>query len=478
MTISTAWERTTPPPPVRAVHLGLGAFHRAHQVWATQRANDAATAAGARPDELWGYASFTGRSPRSADALRTQDGRYTLLVRSADGDHPEVVDALVEVHDGADGDAWRRLFATPAVALVTLTVTEAGYVRTADGRLDRDHPDLVADVALLTASSVTPSGAAATTAPGRLVDGLRARAAAAAGPIAVIPCDNLPDNGAVVRRVVLDLARSVDPELASWIETHVSFVSTMVDRITPATTPDDVAQVAALTGRADASPVVTEPFAEWVLAGDFPAGRPRWEEAGARFVADIAVHEQRKLWLLNPGHSLLAYRGIELGLSTIAEAFADPTCRALLERLWDEARPVLPLPAAEVDAALAALRARFANARIEHRLAQIAKDGAAKLPVRVVAPAGARLASGLPVGVAQARTIAAWIRHLETTDADLATTDAGARELAARLHDLPAGPDAAAARADLALDLLDPDATATPLREAVARALTDPSATP
>ena len=223
----------------------------------------------------------------------------------------------------------------------------------------------------------------------------------------------------------------------------MSFVSTMVDRITPATTEADRAVVRTLTGREDLSPVVTEPFSEWVVQGEFPAGRPRWEVAGARFVDDLGPYERRKLWLLNAGHSLLAYTGLARGLTTVAEAFADPACRAELEELWSEAAEVLTLP---TDEATAALRERFANARIEHRLAQIARDGSAKLPVRVLAVAQARAVAGLPVGRAGAGVVAAWIDHLEPS-----SRDPRAADLAPRLRGL-----GSSARAGLVLDAIAP----------------------
>ena len=427
----TSWERTEAPAPVRIVHLGLGAFARAHLLWYTQRANESGTA------EQWGVAAFTGRSAAAAATLARQDGRYTLLVRSPEGDAPTTIDALVAVHDGADADAWREYFRRPEVGVVTLTVTEAGYRRTSTGGLDRHDPEVARDIESLRA------GGRAVTAPGRLVDGLRARRAAGTGPIAVVSCDNLPDNGLVARRVILDLASAVDPSLTDWIEQHVSFVSTMVDRITPATTEADRAVVRKLTGREDRSPVVTEPFSEWVLQGDFPAGRPRWEAAGARFVDDLEPYERRKLWLLNAGHSLLAYEGLARGLTTVADAFADPSCRAELEQLWSEAAEVLTLPA---DDATAALRERFANARIEHRLAQIARDGSVKLPVRILAVAQARAVAGLPVGPAGAGVVAAWIDHL-----DGAVSDPGAADLVARLPG-----QGSSARAVLALDTIAP----------------------
>ncbi|MFD0823808.1 mannitol dehydrogenase family protein, partial [Micromonospora zhanjiangensis] len=210
-----------------------------------------------------------------------------------------------------------------------------------------------------------------------------ARHAGGAGPLAVVCCDNLPDNGAATARVVRGLAAAARPELARWIDGSVSFVTTMVDRITPRTTPADVRTVAELTGYVDAVPVVTEPFSEWVLSGDFPAGRPAWEAAGARFVDDVTPHETRKLLLLNGAHSLLAYAGGARGHDTVAAAVADPVCRGWLERWWDEAARYVPLPAAEVAAYRAALLRRFANPRIRHLLAQIAADGSQKLPIRL-----------------------------------------------------------------------------------------------
>lgn len=440
-----AWRSVVPErtrrPPVRVVHLGLGAFHRAHQAWYTDGADDA-----------WGIAAFTGRSPAAAVALAAQDGLYVLVERGADGDSATLVQSIVEAHDGGDVRAWRAAVADPAVAVLTLTVTEAGYHATASGDLDGTDEAVRSDVVALRA------GGAARTAPGRLVDGLRSRRAAGCGPVAVVSCDNLPANGAVVGAVVRGLARLVDADLDDWIGRNVSFVSTMVDRITPATTDADRAAARELTGFADAVPVVTEPFSEWVLSGDFPAGRPAWERLGARFVDDIEPYERRKLWLLNAGHSLLAYRGRLLGFETVGQA-----CGPLseeLERLWREARPLLPLDAAEIDGALAALRDRFANPRIRHGLEQIGTDGSFKLPVRVVEPVRRRLAAGLGAGPAQLGVLAAWASYLvrfgptdrpseALTDALRGMLDPGARAAAVL----------AAIAPDLAADLLDPLAT-------------------
>ena len=325
--------------------------------------------------------------------------------------------------------AWLGYLADPAVRIVTLTVTEAGYVRGGDGGLDTDSPAIQRDVSALRGDLAAP----VSTTPARLVAGLAARRAADAGPLAVVSCDNLPDNGAVTAGVVAGFAGLLDPGLATWIDENVSFVTTMVDRITPATTPADIDAVTELTGRADAAPVVTEPYSEWVLSGQFPGGRPAWEAAGARFVDDIAPFEERKLWLLNGGHSLLAYAGSARGHQSIAEAVTDPVCREWMIQWWTEASGHLTLPAPEVAAYRDALLDRFANPRIRHLLAQIAADGSQKLPVRILPTIRRERAQGrLPIGAL--RVIAAWVNHLRGAGAPV--KDAAAEQAVA----LAAGP--------------------------------------
>lgn len=416
-----------PTAPVRIVHLGLGNFFRAHQAWYTDRSPDAAG---------WGIAAFTGRSASLADALGPQDGLYTLVTRGAGGDGYEVLSSLSAVHAASDQAAWLGYVRSPQVAVITLTVTEAGYCRRARGGLDTDRDDIRADLEALR----TGPTALVTTAPARLVAGLLARRDADSGALAVVPCDNLPGNGAAVEGVVLDLAALVDPFLSGWIREHVSFVTTMVDRITPKTTDEDRAAVAAATGLRDSAPVVTEPLAEWVLSGEFPAGRPAWHEAGARFVDDIAPFEERKLWLLNGAHSLLAYAGSLRGHQTVAEAMADPQCRVWVEEWWDDATRHLRLTVDEVTAYRAALLDRFTNPNIHHLLAQIASDGTQKLPVRIAPALRAERASGLVPGGA-VRVLAGWALHLRGEGAPVA--DAGARALTG-MAELP--PDDAAQR--------------------------------
>jgi fructuronate reductase len=404
-----------PAPPVRLVHLGLGNFFRAHQAWYTDRAD---------PD--WGIAAFSGRSAQLAEALRAQDGLYTLVTRAGDGDRFDVISSLARAYPAARHDAWLAALASPDVRGVTITVTEAGYLRGADGGLDRDRPEVQADVAALRGDASAPVH----TAPARLLAGLAARRAADAGPLTLIPCDNLPENGAVVARVVADLADLVDAGLQEWLEASVATVTTMVDRITPRTTPEDIATV----GENDRCPVVTEPFSEWVLSGRFAGGRPRWEDAGATFTDDIAPFEERKLWLLNGGHSLLAYAGSARGHETVADAVADDTCRGWLETWWAEASRHLTLPPEELARYREALLERFANPRMRHLLAQIAADGSQKLPIRILPTLRAERSAGrMPEGAV--RVLAAWIAHLRGAGAPV--SDPRADELAA----LASGPD-------------------------------------
>lgn len=389
--MATIADARTRRPQVRIAHLGLGHFHRAHQAWYTQRADERATDAASSGG--WGIAAFTGRSPRAAEALAAQDGVYTLITRAADGDTAEIVQSLVRAQDGA-GSEWERTLADPDVAVLTVTITERGYE--------------AGSVRSVAGDSVESAAGRGESAGQRIARGLEARARASAGPIALVSCDNLSGNGDALRRAVLDAVH--DPELVAWIDSNAAFVSTMVDRITPGTTDDDRATARELTGYDDAAPVVTEPFSEWILCGDFPAGRPAWDTAGARFVDDVEPYERRKLWLLNAGHTLLAATGIPRGHETVAEAFADTECRMLLEDLWAEARVVLPFDETTTDASLAALRARFANPRIAHRLTQIDDGSLQKLRQRQAAIMAARLTAGEEPGTASLATIEEWGR--------------------------------------------------------------------
>jgi len=409
--------------PVRIVHLGEGNFHRAHQAWYTAHAPDA---------DQWGIAGFTGRRPDLADALAPQDGLYTLITRGAEGDTFELIGSVSAVHPAADHEAYLDYLSAPQTALVTITVTEAAYIRNAYGRLDVDRDVIIAD---LQALGSDPRRVVSSL-PARLVAGLMARRNANSGAIAILSCDNLPENGAVTQTVVNDLAALVDESLPEWIERYVDFATSMVDRITPATTDEDRRIVREHNGYVDASPVPTEPFSEWVVSGRFPAGRPRWEDAGAQVVEDVEPFEQRKLWLLNGSHSMLAYAGSVRGHQTIDQAIADPACREWVNLFWDEASRRLPFPPVEVADYRAALLTRFSNPHMRDQLARIAADGSTKLVVRTIPAVRAERAAGrIPVGCAT--TLAAWVLHLRGAGAPVKDPGAAAALQAANSGDLP-----------------------------------------
>lgn len=395
-----------PAAPVRMVHLGLGNFTRAHQAFYTEQAADA---------EQWGIAAFTGRRPTMAELLGPQDGLYTLITKGAQGDSYAVISSVSKVHAADDYAALLDYFASPELAVVTSTVTEAGYCRAADGSLDRENPQVAADIEELQGLCQAGLPDLATlrehpvkTAPVKILAGLLARRAAGAGALTILPCDNIPDNGKQFSRVVRDAALAVVPDFMEWMDENIAWATCMVDRITPATTDAEREEVAQAQGYVDAAPVPTEPFAEWVIAGDFPAGRPDWPSAGAQIVDDVEPYEQRKLWMLNGSHSLLAYAGPILGYETVGEAIRDERLRQWVQKWWAEAGAGLSVPWEDYAAALVE---RFENPNIRHLLAQIAHDGSQKMPVRI-APTLVRMRQGgeMPEGAVVA--VAAWMQHL------------------------------------------------------------------
>ncbi|MFO7250185.1 MAG: mannitol dehydrogenase family protein [Actinomycetes bacterium] len=354
---------------VGVLHLGLGVFHRGHQVGYTEEAM-AATG-----DTRWGICAAGIRSRATVDALAAQDGLFAVLVR--DG-RPEPVElrvygALRETLLGAE--VVERL-ADPRITVVTLTVTEKGY---------------------LPGSAVIEWLAA----------GLRRRAAAGAGPVTVLSCDNLPRNG----RVVGDAVRAAAGELRGWIEENVAFPSSMVDRIVPYVRPEDLEAVAAGLGVTDRAAVATEPFRQWVIEDRFAADRPAWERAGALIVPDVTPYELMKLRLLNGAHSLIAYLGLLHGCETIAEAVSRDDIAAAVRALMDEdVTPTLPVPEGfDLEAYKRSLMARFANPALRHQTTKVAEDGSLKLPLRLVTVLRERLAAGATPAHA-ALAIAAWMR--------------------------------------------------------------------
>lgn len=388
---------------VGIVHLGIGAFHRAHQAAFV----DDCMRAGERD---WAILGASLRSPETRDALAPQDGLYTLVERDAEGERARIIGSVSRLLVAPEApDALLEAMSAPQVRIVSLTVTEKGYCHDpATGELHEDHPDIRHDLAM----PGLPRSA-----PGFLVEALARRRAAGIPPFTVLCCDNLPANGTLVRRITSRLAGLRDADLGHFIANEVAFPCTMVDRIVPATTEADRDAVEARLGVADAWPVVTEPFRQWVIEDHFAGGRPRLEEAGAQLVANAAPYETMKLRLLNGSHSSLAYLGSLAGHETVAQAMAAPGFAAFIRGFMDiEVTPTLDVPAhADLAAYKSALLRRFANPALHHRTWQIAMDGSQKIPQRLLATIRARLADGAPIS-RLALALAGWMRFVSGID--------------------------------------------------------------
>ena len=376
------------------VHLGVGAFHRAHQAAYV----DDCLAAG---ETGWGIVGVSLRSADTRDALAPQDGLYTLAIRSSGGEQLRVVGAIQSMLVAPeDPGAVLAALTDPRTRIVTLTITEKAYLRAADGSLDKTHPDIVHDLA----NPQSPK-----TAHGFLTESLARRRTAGVPPFTVLCCDNLPANGATLHRLLVEFATLRDAGLVRHIADEVAFPSSMVDRIVPATTDADRVRIAGQLGVEDAWPVMTEPFCQWVVEDNFPAGRPAWENFGVTMVRDVGPFEDMKLRLLNGSHSGIAYLGLLSGHATVDRAFADPSIRQFVDALWAEAISTLPEDAGlDTSAYTAELTERFSNTALAHRTAQIANDGSQKLPQRIVASAVECIEAGGEF-VHLTLVVAAWI---------------------------------------------------------------------
>ena len=384
-----------PDAPVGVVHLGIGAFHRAHQAVYTQQADTAGE---------WGICGVTLRSATVVDQLKPQDGLYSVLERGPQGARLDVITQVREVLDGSrELDRLSTRLADPGVQVVTLTITEKGYRTGPGGAVDR------------------------------LIAGLSRRYQQGGAPLTVLSCDNLNGNGEVLRDLVLTNSPA---EVAAWAAHNVRFPCSMVDRIVPATTPADREEAATLLGVEDAALVVAEPFRQWVIQDDFAAGRPAWEKAGAELVSDVAPYERRKLRVLNGSHSLLAYLGALAGYPTIAQAASDDR---LAEAAWrlieDDVAPTLAEDGLEVLSYGRTVLERFQNPALPHRTTQVAMDGSLKLGPRLLgtirdARAAGRLPEAAIVGVA------GWMAYVEAavTEGELPLDDPHADVLRSAVH--------------------------------------------
>ncbi len=342
------------------VHIGIGAFHRAHQAVYT----DDAMRAG---DRDWGIIGVSLRSGDVAAQLNPQDGVYTVSARSAAGSELRVVGAVQQVLVASDNpQAVVDAIAAPTTHIVSFTVTEKGYLRRADGSLNLDDAEANPSLYRFVAA------------------GLAARKAAGLPGLTLLSCDNLANNGAVLRGLMRAYLAAYHPDLSAWFDGECRCPATMIDRIVPATTDADRAEVEATLGARDEGAVVTEGFSQWVIEDDFAGLRPRWEKVGAELVADVAPYEAAKLRMLNGAHSALAYIGLGKGHDFVHQAIADPEIRPVIERLMrEEAAPTIDVaPGQDLAAYADALLNRFANPALNHRLIQIAMDGSQKIPQR------------------------------------------------------------------------------------------------
>ncbi|HET8535438.1 MAG TPA: mannitol dehydrogenase family protein [Sphingomicrobium sp.] len=380
------------------VHLGVGAFHRAHQA---AYVDDVLSTEGGD----WRIRGVSLRSSDVRNRLSPQDCLFTRVERDACGERLRLTASIAEVLAARENpQAVIRAIADPAIHIVSLTITEKGYCHNpATGELDERHPDVVHDLA----NPERPRGAL-----GILVEALTRRHQAGSPAPTLLCCDNLPDNGRVLARVLGEFAKLRNPAVAGWIEANVACPATMVDRIVPATTEDDIRCLSERLGFEDCAMVKTEPFTQWVIEDSFGGPRPAFERVGAQIVPDVRPFELAKLRMLNGAHSTLAYAGLRLGLVYAHEAVADPDLRSVVEHLMRfEAAPTLP-PAKglEPESYAAALLDRFANPALEHRLFQIAMDGSQKLPQRLLGTIRERISRGFAADAALLG-VAAWMLH-------------------------------------------------------------------
>ncbi|WP_312111345.1 mannitol dehydrogenase family protein [Pantoea septica] len=386
----------------RMVHIGFGAFHRAHQALCSDKL--------AEQGSDWGYCEVNLNSGELIQALRQQDHLYSLTEMADDSLNTRIIGVITSALQGkSDGiEAVIAAMSQPDVAIVSMTVTEKGYCHhPASGDLNPDHPDIVHDLAHPDAPRSLP---------GLILAAIRRRRDAGLPPFSVMSCDNMPENGHVTRNAIVQLAQRQDSALADYIQQHVTFPSTMVDRIVPAMTDSAFAELAERLGSRDPVAVEAEPFFQWVIEDNFVSGRPAWEQAGAELVKDVLPFEEMKLRMLNGSHSFLAYLGFLSGYEHISDCMADANLRTAARRLMlDQQAPTLRTQGVDLAAYADSLIARYENRAIKHRTYQIATDGTQKLPQRLLDSVRWHLRNGsncdlLLLGVA------AWMRYVGGVD--------------------------------------------------------------
>ena len=388
-------------------HIGVGNFHRAHQALVIDRLLNAG---GARDWGILGIALLPG-DERLARAMQAQDGLYTLVEKSADGTWDyRVIGSILDVLFAPDDvEAVIEALADPQIRIVSMTITEGGY------NFDRLTGEFMVDTPSVAADLVP--GVAPTSVFGIVCAALDLRRSRGIEPFTVMSCDNIQHNGDVARRMFLAFAERWNPELASWMSSSVAFPNSMVDRITPMTTPEDVEAVSAELGVRDECPVVCEPFFQWVLEENFPLGRPAVEQAGVQVTEDVSPYEKMKLRLLNASHQGLCYFGHLAGYGLVHDVTQDPDIATFLRRYMDEeATPTLdPVAGVDLEAYKAELIERFSNPEVRDTVPRLCAESSDRIPKWLIPVVRDRLAQGGEVPMSAA-IVASWARYAEAVD--------------------------------------------------------------
>ncbi|WP_061016194.1 fructuronate reductase [Vibrio splendidus] len=389
----------------RIVHLGFGAFHRAHQALFTNEMLS-------KTNTDWGICEinlFGGED--LIESLRAQDHLYTVAEKGAESTDVKVIGSVTEsLHPSLDGiKTVLEKMAEPQVAIVSMTITEKGYCADpATGKLDKNNPLVIADLA----NPTQPKSAL-----GYIVQALKIRRERGLTPFTVMSCDNVQENGHVAKAAIIEFAQLLDPELRDWIETNVTFPCTMVDRIVPAATEETLTEIAELLGCEDPCGIACEPFRQWVIEDNFVAGRPDWNVAGAEFVEDVVPYEEMKLRMLNGSHSFLAYLGYLGGYDHISDTMTDTGYRkAAFDMMMKSQAPSLTMPeGTDLEGYASLLINRFTNPSLKHKTWQIAMDGSQKIPQRMGGSLRFHLEQGSDFSWL-ATAIAGWMRYVSGVD--------------------------------------------------------------
>ncbi|MEL7329897.1 MAG: mannitol dehydrogenase family protein [Cyanobacteria bacterium J06559_1] len=396
------------------VHIGVGGFHRSHQALYIDSYIEQQMIAQLQaqsPESPWGICGvgLLKYDEKMKLALQSQDCLYTLIERSSTEDTARVIGSITDYLLAPDNpQAVIDKLTDEACRIVTLTITEGGYyVIEGTGEFDAEHANIQHDL---------QQPEQPVSVYGFLTAALKQRRQRGLPPFTVLSCDNVQGNGHLTRKMLTAFARLQDLGLGEWIAENVTFPNSMVDRITPATTPADIQLVSDQFSIDDAWPVVAEPFIQWVVEDKFCAGRPDWESVGVQMTDDVHPYEMMKLRLLNASHSLLGLVGSLLGYTYTSEAMSDPLVRRVIAQLMDEVTPTLPsLPEVSISDYKKTLMERFSNPKVRDQLSRLCLNSSDKLPKFVLSSLRDKLEQGGAIECLSF-TIAVWFRYLEGTD--------------------------------------------------------------